>query len=135
GRQTTLAEFYHSRRLNSPNDGVYASNGDLYFTDPPYGLEKQNQDPKKELMFNGVFRLPKSGPLELVTPEMTFPNGIGLSPDQKTLYVANSDPNRAVWMAFNITADGKILSKRLFFDATTLAKDKNRKGLPDGLKV
>lgn len=135
GRQTTLAEFYQFRRLNSPNDGVYASNGDLYFTDPPYGLEKQNQDPKKELMFNGVFRLPKNGPLELVTSEMTFPNGIGLSPDEKTLYVANSDPNRAIWMAFNISPSGKILSKRLFFDATTLAKDKNRKGLPDGLKV
>jgi len=135
GVKTTLAEFYSQRRLNSPNDAVYASNGDLYFTDPPYGLEKQNQDPKKELMFNGVYRLPKSGRLQLVTSEMSYPNGIGLSIDEQTLYVANSDPERAIWMAFNLASDGTILNKRVFFDATALAKDRTKKGLPDGLKL
>lgn len=133
GTKTTLAEFYKFRRLNSPNDLVFKSNGDLYFTDPPYGLEGNNKDPKKELMFNGVYRLARNGELTLLTDAMTFPNGIAFSPDEKTLYVANSDPNRAIWMAFEVQPNGTIDTGRVFFDATLAVKTK--KGLPDGMKV
>lgn len=135
GRFTTLADRYQGKRFNSPNDGVYKSNGDLYFTDPPYGLLGKNDDPKKELDFNGVFRLSKDGTVTLLTREMTYPNGIGFSPDEKTLYVANSDPDKAIWMAFEVKEDGTLGKGRVFHDATPLTKRKDRKGLPDGLKV
>jgi gluconolactonase len=134
GRFTTLVDRYNGKRLNSPNDGVYNTKGDLYFTDPPYGLLKQNADPAKELDFNGVYRLSKSGELTLLTREMTFPNGIGLSPDEKTLYVANSDPAKAIWMAFDLKDDGTLGKGRVLFDSTPWAKA-GKKGLPDGLKV
>lgn len=130
---TTLVDNYQGKRFNSPNDGVFARNGDLYFTDPPYGLLKANDDPAKELPFNGVYKLSKSGELTLLTKEMTYPNGIALSPDEKTLYVANSDPAKAIWMAFDIQADGSLSRGRVFFDTTAWVKTK--KGLPDGLKV
>lgn len=130
----TLADRYQGKRFNSPNDSVYKSNGDLYFTDPPYGLLKKNDDPAKELDFNGVFRLSKDGTVTLLTREMTYPNGIALSPDEKTLYVANSDPDKPIWMAFPINAEGTIGKGRVFFDATSLARA-GKKGLPDGMKV
>jgi gluconolactonase len=134
GKFTTLADKFLGKRLNSPNDGVFRSNGDLYFTDPPYGLPGLNKDLAKELDFNGVYRLSaRDGTLTLLTKEMTFPNGIGLSPDEKTLYVANSDPRKAIWMAFPLEADGTIGTGRLFGDATSLVPAK--RGLPDGLKV
>jgi gluconolactonase len=134
GRFTTLADKYMGRRLNSPNDGVFKSNGDLYFTDPPYGLLGLNKDPAKELDFNGVYRLSaEDGALTLLTKEMTFPNGIAFSPDQKTLYVANSDPAKAIWMAFPVKEDGTIGPGRVFADVTSSVPGK--KGLPDGMKV
>jgi gluconolactonase len=133
GKFVTLADNYQGKKLNSPNDGVFHSNGDLYFTDPPYGLLKQNADPTKELPFNGVYRLKPSGELTLLTKEMTFPNGIALSPDEKTLYVANSDPNLAIWKAFPVKDDGTIGEGRVFADVTSSARTK--KGLPDGMKV
>jgi len=134
GRFTTLAERYEGQRLNSPNDLVFHSSGDLYFTDPPYGLPKQADDPGRELPFCGVYRLAKDGRLTLLTRELTRPNGIGLSPDEKTLYVAVSDPERPVWMAYSLKPDGTLGPGRVFFDATKLHKE-GRKGLPDGLKV
>lgn len=130
---TPLAEHYKWRRFNSPNDLVYKSNGDLYFTDPPYGLEGNNDDPKKELMFNGVYRLAKDGTVTLLTGELSRPNGIAFSPDEKTLYVANSDPQKAIWMAFDVKPDGTINNGRVFFNATAAVATK--KGLPDGMKV
>jgi gluconolactonase len=130
----TLADRYQGKRFNSPNDSVYKSNGDLYFTDPPYGLLKKNDDPAKELDFNGVYRLSKDGTVTLLTKEMTYPNGIALSPDEKTLYVANSDSDKAIWMAFPVKDDGTIGKGRVFFDATPWAKA-GKKGLPDGMKV
>jgi gluconolactonase len=134
GKFTTLADNYQGKRLNSPNDGVFKSNGDLYFTDPPYGLVGLNKDPAKELDFNGVYRLSASdGSLTLLTKEMTFPNGIALSPDEKTLYVANSDPTKAIWMAFPVQDDGTIGPGRVFADVTSSVPGK--KGLPDGMKV
>ncbi|MCX7825387.1 MAG: SMP-30/gluconolactonase/LRE family protein, partial [Verrucomicrobiae bacterium] len=129
----TLVDKYMGKRLNSPNDLVLAKNGDLYFTDPPYGLPGQMKDPNKELDFQGVYRLTPKGELTLLTKEMTRPNGIALSPDEKTLYVANSDPQRAIWMAYDVKPDGTLANGRVFFDATPLRK--GRKGLPDGLKV
>lgn len=134
GRWTTLADRYRGRRLNSPNDAVLKSNGDLYFTDPPYGLEKGADDPARELDFCGVYRLSADKKLTLLTDKMTRPNGIGFSPDERTLYVAQSDPKRAVWMAFDVKADGTLGKGRVFFDATPWVKQ-GLKGLPDGLKV
>ena len=131
--KTTLADRYLGKRFNSPNDLVYKSNGDLYFTDPPYGLEAANNDPKKELPCNGVYRISKKGEVTLLTGELTYPNGIAFSPDEKTLYVAVSDPKQAIWMAYDVKPDGTIANGRIFFDAT--AKVKEAPGLPDGMKV
>ncbi len=133
GKFKTLVDNYQGKKLNSPNDAVYASDGSLYFTDPPYGLLGQNKDPNKELPFNGVYRLSPKGELTLLTKEMTYPNGIAVSPDEKTLYVANSDPEKAIWMAFPLKEDGTIGPGRVFFDATRGVK--TLKGLPDGMKV
>lgn len=132
-RYFTLADKYQGKRFNSPNDACYDSRGGLYFTDPPYGLEKVMDDPTKELDFQGVYRLGPMMDLTLLTREMSRPNGVALSPDEKTLYVANSDPKRAVWMAFPVNPGGTIGTGRLFFDATKWVGQ--RKGLPDGLKV
>jgi gluconolactonase len=134
GRHVTLADKFNGKRFNSPNDLVYKSNGDLYFTDPPYGLEKNVDDPKKEIPFQGVYRLKPNGELTLLTDQMSRPNGIAFSPDEKTLYVANSDPLHAVWMAYDVKPDGTIANGRVFFDATSLVGP-NKKGLPDGMKV
>ena len=132
--KSTLADQYEGKRLNSPNDLVYRSNGDLYFTDPPYGLDGGNGSPNKELPFNGVYRLTPSGQLFLLTRDLTFPNGIAFSPDEKTLYVSVSDPKRPVVMAYDVQADGGIVNGRVFFDAGTLVLG-GKQGLPDGLKV
>jgi gluconolactonase len=132
----TLVSKYKGKRLNSPNDGVYKSNGDLYFTDPPYGLMTKGVEgfPGQELDFCGVYRLSKNGRLTLLTKEMSKPNGIAFSPDEKTLYVANSDPEKAIWMAFPVKRDGTLGKGKVFFDATKFAKA-GQKGLPDGMKV
>jgi gluconolactonase len=132
--KTTLADRYEGKRLNSPNDLVYRSNGDLYFTDPPYGLDGLNDNPAKELAFSGVYRRTPAGELTLLTQELRFPNGIALSPDERTLYVANSDPDHPVWMAYDVREDGTVAGGRVLFDATPLVR-RGLKGLPDGLKV
>ncbi len=134
GGKKTLADSYAGKRLNSPNDAVYKSNGDLYFTDPPYGLPKNFDDPRRELDFCGVYRLAADGQVTLLIKDMTRPNGIAFSPDEKTLYVAQSDPAAAVWMAFDVKPDGTVGAGRVFFDATAWAKA-GRKGLPDGMDV
>ena len=133
GKKTTLADRYQGKRFNSPNDLVYHSNGDLYFTDPPYGLEGKTDDPKKELPFNGVYRLKPNGDLTLLTDKLTFPNGLAFSPDEKILYVAVSDPKKAIWMTYDVKEDGTIANGRIFFDSTSRVTGKN--GLPDGMKV
>ena len=130
---TTLADRYQGKRFNSPNDLVYDRNGNLYFTDPPYGLEGGNKSPQKELDFNGVYLLRKGGEVVLLTKEFTFPNGIALSPDGKTLYVAQSDPNSPIVKAMDVKPDGTVGNSRVLFDAKHLMQ--GRKGLPDGLKV
>lgn len=134
GKFETLADKFEGKRLNSPNDLVYHSNGDLYFTDPPYGLPGNDKDPAKELDFQGVFRLKPNGELTLLTKQLTRPNGIALSPDQKTLYVANSDPKKAQWYSFPVKDDGTLGESRIFADSTSVVS-KDKPGLPDGLKV
>ncbi len=130
GSLTVLAAKYEDKRLNSPNDAVYKSDGSLYFTDPPYGFPQQDQDPKKELDFNGVYRL-KDGKLTLLTKELSRPNGLAFSPDEKYLYVANSDPARKIWMKYEVAADGTLARGEVFFDVTRETEE----GLPDGMKV
>jgi gluconolactonase len=130
---TTLADNYEGKRLNSPNDACYHSNGDLYFTDPPYGLERNVNDPARELDFQGVYKLSTDGSLLALISDLTRPNGIAFSPDEKILYVANSDPDHAVWMAYEVMPDGKLGEGKIFFNATDMVG--KEKGLPDGLKV
>jgi gluconolactonase len=127
---TTLTDRFEGRKLNSPNDAVYHSDSSLYFTDPPYGLDKQDEDPGKELAFNGVYRLAK-GKLQLLAKDLSRPNGIAFSPDEKLLYVANSDPARKLWMRYPVLPDGSLGPGRVFADVTAEKAD----GLPDGLKV
>ncbi len=125
---------YEGKRLNSPNDLVFHSSGAIYFTDPPYGLSNGVDSPEKELDFQGVYRFSvEDSVLTLLTDELSRPNGIGFSPDETTLYVANSDPERALWMAYDVADDGTTTNGRVFYDAT---KDTaNEKGLPDGMVV
>ncbi|MFB3829777.1 MAG: SMP-30/gluconolactonase/LRE family protein [Bryobacteraceae bacterium] len=130
GKLTVLAERYEGKHLNSPNDVVCRSDGSLYFTDPPYGLPKQDADPAKELAFNGVYRLAK-GKLQLLHKELTRPNGIAFSPDEKVLYVANSDGKRKIWMRFDVRRDGALANGSVFYDATSVTAP----GGPDGMKV
>jgi gluconolactonase len=133
-KRTVLADKHEGKRFNSPNDLVYHTSGDLYFTDPPYGLAKWADDPAREIDYFGVYRRKKDGSIELLTKEMSRPNGIGLSPDEKTLYVANSDPAQPIWKAFPVEKDGSLGTGRVFYDATEAVKAK-KPGLPDGLKV
>jgi len=140
---TLLAEKYQGKRLSSPNDLVYRSDGSLYFTDPPYGLPTQgDKDPLKELAFNGVYRIPKAlthppgappddGRLELLIKDLTRPNGIAFSPDEKYLYIAVSDPDHKVWMRYDVQKDGSVTNGKVFYDATSDKAD----GLPDGMKL
>jgi gluconolactonase len=135
-RFTPIATNYGGRKLNSPNDVVQASNGTYFFTDPPYGLPQQDDDPAKELSFEGIYRthVDRTEYIYLLDSSLTRPNGLAFSPDEKYLYVANSDPKRAIWMQYEMSDNlEKIVSKKVFFDATSMVGDK--KGLPDGLKV
>lgn len=130
GRVTVLAERYQGKRLNSPNDLVYHSNGDLYFTDPPFGLAKRSD---QELPHRGVYRLGRTGELTLLIGDLSAPNGIAFSPDERTLYVSNSDPQRMVWMAYDVDAAGGVGRGRVLFDGTRVFA--GRRGGADGMKV
>jgi gluconolactonase len=134
GKFVTLADRYAGKRLNSPNDLAMRSNGDVYFTDPPYGLPMLTRDPGRELDFQGVYRLSGKGEVTLLTKELDRPNGLAFSPDEKTLYVANSVPAKAVLMAFPVQPDGSLGNGKVFFDVTA-AVSKQKPGVPDGLKV
>jgi gluconolactonase len=132
GKFVSIADKFEGKRFNSPNDVVVKSNGDIYFTDPPYGLPKRMDDPTKEIPFQGVYRV-AHGKVILLTDEVTRPNGLAFSPDEKILYVASSDPQKAIWMSYPVKADGTLGTGKVFFDATGMQS--GRKGLPDGLKV
>ena len=142
GPITILADSYQGKRLNSPNDLVYRSDGSLYFTDPPYGLRRQNDnDPEKELKVNGVYRIPRaleqkpgappaSAELQLLIGDLPRPNGIAFSPDERYLYVDNTEPKK-IWMRYRVLPDGTLTEPKLLFDATS----DHRPGAPDGMKV
>jgi gluconolactonase len=132
--QTAIVDRFEGKRFNSPNDAAVRKNGDIYFTDPPYGLEKLNDSPLKELKFNGVFHWSAAGGIKLAIKDLTFPNGIAFSPDEKTLYVAVSDPKKTVVMAYDVQPDGAVTHGREFIDGTAL-REKGAKGAYDGLKV
>lgn len=133
GKKITLVDRFEGKRINSPNDVVFRANGDLYFTDPPFGLPKSFDDPRKETPFQGVYRYSKDGKLTLLTKEIKAPNGIAFSPDEKKLYISNAERDKAHWLVFNVKSDGTIDNGKLLFDGTHLTK--NRPGVPDGMKV
>jgi gluconolactonase len=129
----TLADRFEGKRFNSPNDAIVDSRGAIYFTDPPYGLEKGMDDPQKELDFQGVFRIDANGKLALLTKELERPNGIALSPDEKTLYVSNSHDERPVIMAYPLQENGELGASREFFNAKK--ENASGPGACDGLTV
>ena len=131
---TTVADRYEGKRFNSPNDLVVHSSGAVYFTDPPYGIEKGGDLATKELNFHGVFRAASDGGVTLLTKELTRPNGLAFSPDEQTLYVGNSDPERPIWMALPVRADGSVGEGKVFFDGGELHRS-GLDGMPDGLRV
>lgn len=130
GSITVLADQYEGKRLNSPNDIMQKSNGDFYFTDPPYGLVGQDEDPKKELDYNGVFRL-SNGKLTLLYKGIARPNGLAFTPDEKFMYLNNSEPHRKICLRFEVRSDGTLANETVFFDMTKDQSD----GVPDGMKV
>ncbi len=129
----TIADKYQGKRFNSPNDAVYHPNGNLYLTDPPYGLEKGEDDPAKELDIHGVYRVTPDGKVDLVTSEFKWPNGIAITPDGKFLLVAHSDGNNMAWMKYELGADGLSKNKSVFYKVSEAEKDKP--GAPDGMKI
>jgi gluconolactonase len=130
GRVTVVADRYEGKRLNSPNDLVYRSDGTLFVTDPPFGLPQAFDDPRKELPFSGVYAI-RQGRVRLLTKELTGPNGIAFSPDEKYLYVGNWDDTSKIVMRYEVTADGTLANGRVFFDMTGAAGE----DAIDGIKV
>jgi len=131
--ETIVAE-YEGKKLNSPNDAIFDSQGNLYFTDPIYGLVKENGEfVNKEIDFQGVYLYRNSGELVLLTDTLTRPNGIALFPDEKKLLVANSDPEKCYWTLYDVNEDKTLSNGELFYDATD--QQEGKKGLPDGLKI
>jgi len=127
----SIADNYQGKKFNSPNDVVFRSNGDAFFTDPAYGLPQQFEDPTREIMFQGVYKASHDS-VTLVTDSLTRPNGVAFFPGEKTLLVSNSDPDKAAWYAFDLDENDSITNARIFHDATSFTK--NEKGLPDGMK-
>ena len=130
GNFVPLARQFGGKRLNSPNDAVVKSDGSIYFTDPPWGLAKNMDDPAKEMSFQGVFRI-SNGNLELIESELKMPNGIAFSPDEEYLYVTDTDGDKKLYYRFNVDENGDLSKRTLFFDASGI----NAKGGPDGIKV
>ncbi len=124
---------YNGKKYNSPNDAVYANNGNLYFTDPPYGLEKGIKDSTKEIPFQGVYLVRPGGKAILVTDKVSYPNGIALSPDNKYLYISNSDSENKEWTRYELNKDGLIARDTLFYRVS--AEEAKMQGGPDGMKT
>ncbi len=136
GGKRTIVDNFEGKRFSSPNDLCFDKAGNLYFTDPPYGLPKGPEDKEnRELDWNGVYRVTPQGKISLLTKEMTFPNGIALSPDEKTLYVAQSDGKAALWKSFPLKEDGTLGPSNVVADVTPMAQSGKYRGSPDGMKV
>ncbi len=131
----TLAGYFNGKRLNSPNDAVLHSDGSLFFTDPPYGLKNKMDDKRKELTFQGIYRLAPDGNLQLLDDKISLPNGIAISVDEKTLYVAVSDESFPHWLAYDLSSDGKVSNKRVWVDASEFIGVAGEQGMPDGMAV
>jgi gluconolactonase len=129
----TIAGDFQGKKFNSPNDAVYNSKGELFFTDPAYGLERGMDDPGKELSFQGVYKVKSSGDVELLIDTLTRPNGIAFFPGEKTFIVANSDEEKPNWYAFDIDENNLLSNARIFYSAK--GYDKTLKGGMDGLKI
>lgn len=129
---TTLAGKYKDKRFSSPNDAVFNSQGEVFFTDPPYGLEKGMDDPKKELPYNGVYKAKPNGDVILLVDSISRPNGIALFPGEKKLLVASSDGEKPNWYIFDIDGD-KLVNGRIFYSAAD--REKTWPGLPDGFRI
>ena len=133
--KTLIVERFGDDRFNSPNDAVLESqHGHIIFTDPPYGLKGQDDSSAKELDYNGVFILRSDGTLDVIADDLTRPNGIILSPDERTLYVANSDPQAAFWMAYDVDAQFRAINPRKILDVTEDVAA-GLPGLPDGMAI
>ncbi|MCK6459944.1 MAG: SMP-30/gluconolactonase/LRE family protein [Planctomycetes bacterium] len=132
GTFAVVADRYEGKRLNSPNDLAFGPNGDLYFTDPPFGLPGALLDPARELPWCGVYRVDGKGVVTLLTKELSAPNGLAFSPDGRDLVVSNADPARPLWMSFPVREDGTLGEGRVLADAKAWAKE--RPGAPDGMK-
>ena len=128
---TTVAWAYEGKKLNSPNDLFLAKNGDLYFTDPAYGLERGGRDPKKEIIFQGVYKMDKTGKVTLLVDSIESPNGIGIMPDGKTLLVSNSDNTKKIWYKYEIGSNGTLSNATVFYNASS----EKAPGLCDGFKI
>jgi len=129
----TLASAYQGKRISSPNDACYNSKGELFFTDPPYGLPGRNEsDPTKETKWNGVYKVKKNGDVILLIDSLTRPNGIAFFPGEKKLLVANSDPQKPNWYVYDVKGDA-LTNGKIFYSAA--GYDRKLPGLPDGLKI
>lgn len=135
GGKRTLTDNYDGKRYNSPNDVVQHSSGAVYFTDPPYGLPNYVKDESREIDIFGVYRVGTDGTVTAVVEDLNRPNGLAFSPDESILYVAQSDPDAAYIMAYDVNVDGSLRNGRIFYDATPEHKKGVLKGLPDGLKI
>jgi gluconolactonase len=133
-KKTPVAMSFEGKKFASPNDVTRMKNGVIFFTDPPYGFKKFDAAPEIEIKFNGVYRMGKDGKVTAIEKELYRPNGVALSPDEKTLYVTQSEPTKAIIMAYSLDAGGNVTGKKLFHDATDLVSDQSP-GLPDGITV
>lgn len=129
-----LADRFDGKKFSSPNDLIEAEDGSIYFTDPPYGLTGGDESELKELSANGVYKRSPDGEITIIDDSLTRPNGIALSPDEKTLYVAQSDPDAQIIKHYSIASDGAVSDNDIFFDAGPLVAD-DAPGLPDGMCV
>ena len=133
-KKTPVAMTFEGRKFSSPNDVIETRSGVVFFTDPPYGFKKFDDAPEKEIAFNGVYRVGKDGKVTAIEKELTRPNGVALSPDEKTLYVAQSDDKKPVILAYSLDAAGNVTGKKLFADTSDLVAP-DAPGAPDGLTV
>ena len=133
-KKTPVAMSFEGKKFASPNDVTRMKSGVIFFTDPPYGFRKFDDAPQIEIKFNGVYRMGKDGKVTAIEKELYRPNGVALSPDERTLYVSQSEPTKAIINAYSLDADGNVTGKKLFHDVTDLVGEKSP-GLPDGLTV